>query len=160
MKKILATAAALSGLMLIAVNGAQAKDAVEAGTLKCSVAPGVGLIVGSSKPLECEYSSSDGQIIEPYFGNVTKLGLDIGVTGESVIVWQVFAPTDGLRPGALEGSYAGATAQATAGVGVGANALVGGSEDTISLQPLSVSAQSGVNVAAGIASIELKSPVK
>jgi hypothetical protein len=157
MQKLLLTAVAASGLTLLAV---QAHAAVEAGTLECNVEGGVGLILGSSKAMECRYSSADGQIVEVYDGRVTKLGVDIGVTGKSVIIWQVFAPTASLRPGSLEGSYVGATGQATVGVGAGANVLVGGSDKTISLQPVSVSAQSGLNVAAGIGAIELSSPAR
>ena len=156
MSKFLLLAAASS----MALLATQAQSATEAGRLECNVEGGVGLILGSSKAMQCTYSSSDGQIIEVYDGRVTKLGIDIGVTGESVIVWQVIAPTSSLRPGALEGSYVGASAEATVGAGVGANVLVGGSDKTISLQPLSVGAQSGLNVAAGIGAIELVSPAR
>ena len=156
MQKLLLAAAA-SGLTLFTVP---AYAAVEAGTLECNVEGGVGLILGSSKAMECRYQSADGQIAEVYDGRVTKLGVDIGVTGESVIIWKVFAPSSSLRPGALQGSYVGATGQATVGVGAGANVLVGGSDETISLQPVSVSAQSGLNVAAGIGAIELSSPAR
>lgn len=152
MKKYLLTTALCAGFVALA---AQAQSATEAGTLECKIEPGVGLIIGSSKGMECKYSSADGQIVEVYDGRVSKLGVDIGVTGESVIVWQVLAPTTSLRPGALEGTYAGASGQATVGVGGSANVLVGGSDQTISLQPLSVGAQTGLNVAGGIGAIEL-----
>jgi hypothetical protein len=68
----------------------------------------------------------------------------------------VFAPTTGLAPGALAGSYAGATASATVGVGAGANVLIGGSNRTISLQPVSIEGNTGLNVAAGIGAITLR----
>ena len=61
-----------------------------------------------------------------------------------------------LAPGALAGSYAGATASATVGVGVGANVLIGGSNRTISLQPVSIEGNTGLNVAAGIGAITLR----
>jgi hypothetical protein len=67
----------------------------------------------------------------------------------------VIAPTANLVPGALAGSYAGATASATVGVGVGANALIGGSNNTVALQPLSIEGNRGLNVAAGIGAITL-----
>jgi hypothetical protein len=73
----------------------------------------------------------------------------------AVIVWTVVAPTVALPPGSLAGSYGGATASATVGVGVGANVLVGGSSDTISLQPVSIQGGTGLNVAGGFASISL-----
>jgi len=137
-----------------------AHGAAEVGTLECRIEPGVGLVIGSSKGLECRYSSADGTIVEHYEGRVTKLGVDIGVTGESVIIWQVVAPTNDLRPGALEGTYTGVGGEATVGVGPKANALIGGSDKTISLQPVSVGAQAGLNVAAGISSIALKSTAR
>lgn len=149
-----ALAAALAGSAL------HANAATEAGVLECDVAGGVGLIVGSQKAMSCRYTSSDGRISEPYDGTITKVGVDIGITGDSVMVWTVLAPTNSLRPGALDGTYSGVSAQATVGVGASANMLVGGSDQTISLQPLSVGAQTGLNVAAGIGSITLRSPVR
>lgn len=162
------TIALAFGSAVLLAGAAQAQTTVvvapgpgtEAGTLNCSVAGGVGLILGSSKPMECRYKSADGKVAELYTGRVNKFGLDVGVTGKSVIIWNVMAPTNSLRPGALEGTYTGVTAQATAGAGVGANVLVGGSDKTISLQPVSVSAQSGLNLAAGIGSITLESEAR
>jgi hypothetical protein len=68
----------------------------------------------------------------------------------------VFNPSDHLGPGALQGHYGGVTASATVGVGVGANALIGGSHRTITLQPLSIEGNTGVNVAAGIGTLDLR----
>ena len=149
-------AAAAGGLILF---GSQAQAATEVGMLKCKVEGGVGHVVRSQKAMSCRYSSIDGRIVEPYEGAITKLGVDIGVTGATVIFWTVIAPTHSLRPGALAGTYTGVSAQATVGVGASANVLVGGSHQTISLQPVSVGAQTGLNVAAGIGSIRLRSPV-
>ena len=92
---------------------------------------------------------------EHYTGSISKFGVDIGYTEGGVLVWGVFAPTSDMRKGALEGDYAGASAQATVGVGVGANVLVGGLDKSIALQPLSVEGSKGLNVAAGIGSIWL-----
>ena len=58
-------------------------------------------------------------------------------------------------PGTLAGNYVGGTASATVGVGVGANALVGGFNNSIALQPLSIEANRGLNVAAGVAEMTL-----
>ena len=82
--------------------------------------------------------------------------MDIGYTSKAKLIWAVFAPASDVRPGALEGEYAGATAQATVGVGLGANVLIGGLDKSIALQPLSVSGNTGLNVAAGIGQISLK----
>ena len=72
------------------------------------------------------------------------------------MVWAVFAPTTRVF-GALAGVYSGATAEATIAVGLGANVLVGGSNRTIALQPLSVTGQTGLNLAAGVASLAVAS---
>jgi hypothetical protein len=132
---------------------AQAQSGVSAGTLSCNVASGWGFVFGSSRSLRCTYSRPGS--IEHYSGTIRKFGVDIGYTQGGVIVWGVFAPTATPAAGALSGDYGGATASATVGVGVGANALVGGSGNTISLQPLSIEGNTGLNVAAGIGAITL-----
>ena len=73
-----------------------------------------------------------------------------------MLVWAVFAPTANIGPGALAGNYVGATASATVGAGVGANLLVGGSNRTITLQPLSIEGNTGLNAAAGIGAMTLR----
>ena len=90
-----------------------------------------------------------------YEGKINKFGVDIGFQKGGVMVWAVLAPTADLAPGSLAGSYGGVTAGAAAGVGGSANALVGGSNKTIQLSPLSVTGAPGVNIAAGVASIDL-----
>jgi hypothetical protein len=135
---------------------ASAQSAVKVGTLTCNVASGFGFIFGSSKALNCTYAGVGGRY-EHYMGNITKFGADIGYTSGGVLVWTVVAPVAVMQPGALAGAYAGATASATVGVGVGANALVGGSNNTVALQPVSIEGNTGLNVAAGVASITLTS---
>jgi len=113
------------------------------------------LIIGSQRTLTCAFRPSPPGPVEFYAGNLTKLGIDIGVTAGGVMVWAVYAPTN--QPvGALAGSYGGASAEATVIAGVGANVLIGGSNQTIELQPVSLQGQAGLNVAAGIAGIELR----
>jgi hypothetical protein len=128
---------------------------VKVGVLRCDVAGGLGLIVTSAKDMRCVYTSSHG-FRERYYGTIRKFGLDIGQTGRGVLAWGVFAPTAGARPGALAGGYVGADASLTLGAGLGANALVGGFERSFTLQPLSVEVQSGVALAAGVASMTLR----
>ena len=147
------SAALISGAVALAAPAEAA--GVKVGTLTCQVASGWGFIFGSSKDLRCSFSPSRG-IPEHYVGTVSKFGVDIGYTSSAVIVWVVFAPTNGTKRGALEGGYAGATASATAGVGVGANVLVGGFDRSITLQPVSIEGSTGLNVAAGIGAISLK----
>ncbi|MBZ9939007.1 DUF992 domain-containing protein [Mesorhizobium sp. BR1-1-16] len=128
-----------------------ADAAVRTGTLTCHVASGMGMIFGSRRNVECDFRSKRGN--ERYTGRIDRLGLDVGISRNSVIVWTVFEPT--RRHGDLSGRYTGATAQATVGVGLGANVLVGGGQGSIALQPLSVSAQTGLNIAAGVSSLHL-----
>ncbi|HVH73990.1 MAG TPA: DUF992 domain-containing protein [Stellaceae bacterium] len=134
---------------------AQAQPAgVAVGTLTCNVAGGWGFIFGSSRALRCVFSHPG--FGEHYAGTISKFGVDIGYTQGAVMVWTVFAPTASLRPGSLAGSYVGATGSATVGVGVGANVLVGGSNRTIALQPVSIEGNTGLNVAAGVGAITLR----
>jgi hypothetical protein len=158
--KTLAPAAVAALFISVAPAVAASSDqAQEVGRLECIIHGGVGMIVGSSKKLNCTYTPSDPNIPkEDYVGSVTKIGLDVGVTGKSVMQWLVLAPTkSGYGPGALAGNYAGASAEASAVVGAGANVLVGGSDRTFTLQPISVQSQTGVNVAAGVTSFHLES---
>jgi hypothetical protein len=126
---------------------------VQVGQLSCSVSAGVGLIVGSQRNVSCNFQPDNGPP-EAYTGTMTKVGLDVGFTTGSAIVWTVFTGTN-RYVGMLSGTYAGAQAEATVGAGVGANALIGGSNRSVALQPLSVQGQTGLNVAAGIGSLEL-----
>ncbi|HEY6579371.1 MAG TPA: DUF992 domain-containing protein [Rhizomicrobium sp.] len=140
----------------IAVCGAQAQaDSVKVGTLSCHVSPGWGYLIASSRELHCDFQSANG-MAEHYRGTVSKFGLDIGYTTGGTLVWDVVAPRTDLAPGALAGQYAGATASVTAGVGFGANALIGGIEHSVALQPLSMEGNTGLNLAAGLGAINLR----
>ena len=135
------------------MSTAQSQSGANVGSLNCTVAGGVGFVFGSSKELSCLLTRTDGKA-ELYSGSIKKFGIDIGFTKEAHIVWLVFAPGN-IAPGALAGSYGGATASATVGVGAGANVLLGGSNKQITLQPVSVEGSVGLNVAAGIGAIDL-----
>ena len=124
------------------------------GELRCATNGRLGLIVTSSESMRCVFRPVRGPR-EVYAGNIRKFGLDIGATSGGTIVWAVFAPTGGVPRGALAGSYVGGSAQASAVVGLGANALVGGNSNTIGLQPFSVQGQRGLNIAAGVADLSL-----
>lgn len=154
MKK-LAVSAAASVALLATAGQAQDGGRVEVGQLVCDVSGGVGLLLGSRKKMECVFERADGSK-ENYSGRVAKLGIDIGITKESVVWWAVLAPSTNVANGALDGEYVGVTAEATVGVGAGANLLVGGGENSIALQPLSLQAQQGLNIAGGIGSIKLE----
>jgi hypothetical protein len=147
-------AAALAAAGLTA--SAQPQDRVQAGILNCDVAGGLGLILGSQKEVTCQFLPADtNSPREVYVGVINKFGLDIGATAKGQMVWNVFAPTS--RPvAALAGDYVGAGAEATVAVGLGANVLVGGNNRTVALQPVSVQAQEGLNVAAGVTELRLR----
>ena len=160
MKNILfkAAVAGLAAAVLVGVNlqSASAIEArIEVGVLTCTVEGGTGFILGSSKDMSCEFKGID-DFTETYTGNVKKFGIDIGQTDTTTIAWAVFAPTTELEAGALEGDYAGLAAEATVGVGIGANALIGGFDKSIALQPFSGQVQEGLNIAAGIGTMTLK----
>ena len=159
MKNKLVLAAAL--LAATAATPVIAQERTELGVLDCVIEGGTGFVVGSSKDLSCTFTSADdSRPPEAYFGVVNKFGLDVGATGDTLMQWLVLAPTnDVYAPGALAGDYVGASAEATAGVGVGANVLVGGSNQTISLQPVSVQAQTGLNLALGVTEFQLRTAV-
>lgn len=137
----------------VVASPAMAKSGVKVGVLSCDVAGGVGMIIGSSKAVDCTFKGNNGRV-EHYQGKLGKLGVDIGVTGEASLAWLVFAPGK-INKGALKGSYNGASAQATVVAGLGANVLIGGFEKSINLQPLSVQGQTGLNIAAGLTSLSL-----
>jgi hypothetical protein len=132
-----------------------AQQPAKVGTLTCNISGGVGMVVTSQKTMACNFAPSKGGK-EVYVGSISKFGLDVGATNQGRMVWAVFAPTS-RRAGALAGTYSGASAEATVGAGLGANVLVGGSDRTISLQPVSVQGQSGLNLAVGVSGLELRS---
>src|SRR5580698_7212261 len=153
--KVLGFILSAAAIGLVIASAVASPAGVKVGTLTCDVAGGMGFVFGSTKDLTCSYSPTNA-IVERYAGTISKWGVDIGFTGKGKLVWAVFAPTSDVRPGAIEGQYAGATAQADVGVGLGANVLVGGLDKSIALQPVSVEGSTGLNVAAGIGSISLK----
>ena len=138
----------------LALGSPAQAQAVKAGVLTCNVSSGFGFIFGSSRSINCTFAPAGGAP-QHYVGSIDKFGVDIGYTKGGVLVWTVLAPTTSPAPGSLTGSYGGATASATVGVGVGANLLVGGTGNAISLQPLSIEGNTGLNVAAGVAALTL-----
>jgi hypothetical protein len=140
--------------VVVASNSPASPAGVKVGSLTCNVEGGFGFIFGSQKSMKCTFASNASS--EHYTGTFSKYGVDIGYANSAVLVWGVVAPTSDVRPGSLEGDYAGATAGATIGVGLGANVLIGGLDKSIALQPVSVQGNTGLNVAAGVGVISLK----
>jgi hypothetical protein len=147
-------AASCAGI-LTAMQPALAQPGLKVGALRCDVAGGLGFIIASSKEMSCTFLPVNGAPPEHYFGAIRKFGVDIGATEQGVFLWDVFASTQGPEPGALAGEYAGVGASATVVGGVGANALVGGFQRSLTLQPVSVEAQTGLDLAAGVTSMTL-----
>jgi uncharacterized protein DUF992 len=137
------------------IASANAVPAVRAGILECHGGQNVGYIVGSTASLECVFQS-EGRRPEPYVATVRRFGLDLGITDQTRLTWAVNAPTGRVGRGELAGNYGGVGANASVGIGFGGNFLVGGPENAYALQPISVQGQTGLNVTAGVASIELE----
>jgi hypothetical protein len=154
MRKILGTFAAIAVMGAMAIP-AQAADRTKVGTLTCDISGGLGLIITSKKDVTCMFTPSATGPREVYSGSITKFGLDLGATTGGEMVWAVFAPSN-RHFGALAGEYGGASAEATVGAGLGANVLVGGSDRTVALQPVSVQGQTGLNVAVGVTGMRLR----
>jgi hypothetical protein len=153
LKSLFVATAAVAALCM--ALPATAAESVKVGSLRCDVSAGLGLIITSTRELDCSYTSTHGWR-EGYHGKIRRFGLDIGATNAGVLIWDVFSATEGRRRHALVGDYGGADASATIGVGLGANALVGGSNRAFALQPLSVEGQQGLSLAAGVESLTLR----
>lgn len=147
--------AASLAVLTMTAQTAVAQQGVKIGALRCNVSGGLGLIITSSKEMSCLFTSARGHR-EHYYGTIRKFGLDIGETNAGILAWDVFAPSEGAKRGALAGEYVGVDASATIGAGIGANALVGGSQRSFTLQPFSVQAQTGLALAGGVAALTLR----
>jgi len=172
MRKVLTPAFSAASLIVGGAAVAQAADmpttyrdeepdqrnGVKIGYLECEIGGGVGYVLGSAKEVDCTFHSTVGRArVDHYTGAIRKMGVDLGFTTRSRLVWLVFAPTAGYHHGSLSGLYQGATVEATVGAGVGTNILVGGTSGSIQLQTVSVTGQLGLNVAATGTSVTLTS---
>jgi hypothetical protein len=141
--------------LLEPIASAEAVPPVRAGLLQCQGGQNVGFVVGSVTSLECVFQS-EGRRSEPYIATVRRIGVDLGFTEQTKFTWAVNAPNSRLGIGDLAGSYGGVGANASVGFGGGGNFLVGGPANAYALQPISLQGQTGLNVAAGIAGLELQ----
>ncbi|MDB5539229.1 MAG: hypothetical protein JWQ89_956 [Devosia sp.] len=140
-------------LVFAATQPAHARE-LRVGVLDCIAGPGGGIIVMTTESLTCTFHPTNG-VSQTYIGTVKKFGLDIGITGGTVIAWAVLADQDNYDPQALAGNYVGVSADASIGLGAGANALLGGSSRSFVLQPISVQGEVGVDIALGITDMDL-----
>lgn len=152
-KKIAAFLATSLMMALLAVPAGAGN--AKLGVLTCDIEGGTALVIASHKGLDCSFKPSRGGHREHYTGIISKIGIDLGVTHQGSLVWAVFAVGGGYEDGQLAGDYLGATAEASVVTGGGANLLVGGFKRSFSLQPLSVQAQTGVNLALAVTSMKL-----
>ena len=150
--------AAALAMSALATSPAPAQDATQVGTLTCDVSAGVGMILTQRQTMNCGFSPANGGPVDPYVGRIDQFGIALGAVQQGQLVWGVIAPASGFPRGALAGTYTGVGAQATAGAGVGANVLVGGTGRALSLQPVSIQGQTGLNIAAGVTTVTLMSP--
>jgi hypothetical protein len=158
MHRFLSALAALACVAAVAAPTSgmtQGANRTKVGTLTCDISAGIGVIIASKKSVTCMFTPSQPGPREVYTGSISKFGLDIGATTGGQMIWAVYAPSN-AKYGALAGNYGGASAEATVGAGLGANVLVGGSNRTISLQPVSVQGQTGLNLAVGVSGLELR----
>lgn len=156
MKFSTALLACVTGAVLLP-GGASAQSGVNIGNLSCTIDGGVGMILGSSRNGTCRFTPTGSTRAYVYRANISRLGVDVGVTNRSFLRWLVIAPGV-VKPGALAGNYSGVSAQASAGLGLGANVLLGGLRNSIALQPVSVQGQTGLNIAAGVSRLRLRAP--
>jgi hypothetical protein len=157
MRRLIILAGIAATLMVASLAGANAQQPqrVQVGVLECRGGTSIGFIIGSVTNLGCVLRI-DGMPEDRYVATIRKVGVDLGITEETALAWAVYAPVARLGFGDLSGNYVGAQGSATIGVGAGGNVLVGGSNNSIALQPLSLQGQVGLAVAAGLESLELR----
>jgi Protein of unknown function (DUF992) len=152
---VLASLAAAAASLNVPVR---TQGSTQVGTLTCDVSAGVGMIIMQKQTMICQFAPASGTLPETYLGRIDQFGVALGAVSQGRLVWGVLAPASGIPHGALSGSYTGVGAQASAGAGLGANVLVGGTGRAFSLQPVSISGQTGLNIAGGVTTITLLPP--
>lgn len=150
MKKIALLVMLAAGLMSASAKA----QSFELGVLTCDVDGGFGAIFGSNRQASCVFVDKRGGVT-PYTAEITKVGLDLGFVANKSLVWTVLAASNNV-PRNLRGTYVGANVEASALVGVGGNAMVGGMRDSFALQPVSFQAQTGINAALAIQVLRIR----
>jgi hypothetical protein len=145
---------------LVALAGpasAQTPAWTQTGMLTCKLNPSIGFIIVGHQSMECRFVPSVPAPPQFYEGALNTVGIDIGVIGGGALAWGVLAPVAGVPAGALAGTYVGASGDVALGVGVGANVLVGGSDRSFALQPVSVEGSVALDVTLGLSALQLRS---
>jgi hypothetical protein len=133
----------------------QAQTWVQAGTLRCRLNPSIGFVIFGHQTMECNFQPVSGAV-QAYEGAINTVGIDLGVSEGGRFAWAVFGPASGIPYGALSGEYVGASGDVGIGLGAGANVLVGGSNRSIALQPVSLEGSVALNVVAGLSQLKLR----
>src|ERR1044072_2318933 len=116
--RVATVAAGVLAAMAVSAAPASAQSAKPvAGKLNCKSKGSVGLILGSNEALSCSYNPAGKAPPQPYSGTLTKYGLDLGVSGETIMIWTILGSSSELPDGALAGNYAGVSAEAAVGLG-------------------------------------------
>ena len=134
---------------------AKAQTWTQAGMLRCRLNPSIGFVIFGHQSMECTFQPVSGPV-QAYEGAINTVGLDLGVTEGGGFAWAVFGPAAGLPYGALAGDYVGASGELGVGIGAGANVLVGGSNRSVALQPVSLEGSVALNVVAGLSQLQLR----
>ena len=143
------------GALCIAPALAQPQSWAQAGMLRCNLNPSIGFVIFGHQSMECKFQPVSGPV-QAYDGAMNTVGLDLGISGGGRFAWAVFGSASGIPNGALAGEYVGASGDIGLGVGVGANVLVGGSNRSVALQPVSLEGSMAVNAVAGLSQLKLR----
>jgi hypothetical protein len=138
------------------VSESLAQTKIRTGILDCDVSAGVGLIFSEKQTMRCTFKPMRGGPPEHYFGRIKEVGISLGATAGGVMLWNVVSAEEGVPKGALAGTYTGLSADASLGVGLGENVLIGGNSHGYMLQPTSYEGQVGLNIAAGVTTVTLE----
>ena len=152
----LAVRSALAAAALCGFAFATPAQAGEIGLLTCKSPQTTGYILWSSTAYDCWFHSSVGGGTQHYSGVINRAGAELGWSGNIGLAWLVIAASDKVGPGTLAGGYGGVSAGAAVGIGVRANALVGGLPNSITLQPVSIEGETGLNARATVTSLWLE----
>lgn len=155
-RRLLALVAGLAAVFTFAATPADARHYERIGTLECKVAPNVSFVVGSVRTAGCTFYPVNSRRLHRYRADIGRIGLDLNISAGGTLVWAVHAHNKRLYPGDLRGTYTGASANIALGLGVGGNVLVGGSRNTVALQPLSGEGNVGVGLSLGVGQLHLR----
>jgi hypothetical protein len=154
-RRLLALVAGLAATITLVSSPANAQHRERVGTLECKVAPNVSFVIGSHRTAGCSFYPINSRRAHRYRADIGRVGLDLNISAGGVLVWAVHAHNERLYPGDLRGEYTGASGNIALGLGVGGNVLLGGSRNTVALQPLSGEGNVGVGLSVGVGQIVL-----